>query len=188
MAQRNQGKKAANEAKILPLRAGWEHVALTKSKFAIDIWGLYLQCSCPTLCETTNQPMWMTSTQFCLAASDDHACWFVRVDKGWPLCVRSIETVRCLKIHEMLCQSFAACGDGRGGRRGIKRGNRRGPCNGPVGTTFFIRKINVSMAAVLRSMFLAVPENWKWERDPHPQDFSLTKKTTRFTKGQFRPY
>ena len=26
------------------------------------------------------------------------------------------------------------------------------------------------------------------EKDPHPQDFSLTKKTTRFTKGQFRPY
>ena len=24
--------------------------------------------------------------------------------------------------------------------------------------------------------------------DPHPQDFSLTKKTARFTKGQFRPY
>ena len=23
---------------------------------------------------------------------------------------------------------------------------------------------------------------------PHPQDFSLTKKTARFTKGQFRPY
>ena len=26
------------------------------------------------------------------------------------------------------------------------------------------------------------------EKDPHPQDFSLTKKTARFTKGQFRPY
>ena len=29
---------------------------------------------------------------------------------------------------------------------------------------------------------------WKGERDPHPQDFSLSKKTARFTKGQFRPY
>ena len=25
-------------------------------------------------------------------------------------------------------------------------------------------------------------------KDPHPQDFSLTKKTARFTKGQIRPY
>ena len=36
-------------------------------------------------------------------------------------------------------------------------------------------------------------EWWKKEgrtggKDPHPQDFSLTKKTARFTKGQFRPY
>ena len=29
---------------------------------------------------------------------------------------------------------------------------------------------------------------WKRGKDPHPQDFSLTKKTARFTKGQFRPY
>ena len=29
---------------------------------------------------------------------------------------------------------------------------------------------------------------WKGGKDPHPQDFSLTKKTARFTKGQFRPY
>ena len=28
----------------------------------------------------------------------------------------------------------------------------------------------------------------KGGKDPHPQDFSLTKKTARFTKGQFRPY
>ena len=26
------------------------------------------------------------------------------------------------------------------------------------------------------------------EKDPHPQDFSLTKKMARFTKGQVRPY
>ena len=26
------------------------------------------------------------------------------------------------------------------------------------------------------------------EKTPHPQDFSLTKKTARFTKGRFRPY
>ena len=31
-------------------------------------------------------------------------------------------------------------------------------------------------------------ENWKRGKDPHPQDFSLTKKTARFTTGQFRPY
>ena len=31
-------------------------------------------------------------------------------------------------------------------------------------------------------------ENWKRGKGPHPQDFSLTKKTARFTKGQFRPY
>ena len=29
---------------------------------------------------------------------------------------------------------------------------------------------------------------FKGGEDPHPQDFSLTKKTARFTKGQFRPY
>ena len=28
---------------------------------------------------------------------------------------------------------------------------------------------------------------WKRGKDPRPQDFSLTKKTARFTKGQFRP-
>ena len=28
----------------------------------------------------------------------------------------------------------------------------------------------------------------KGGKDPHPQDFSLTKKTARFTKGRFRPY
>ena len=32
------------------------------------------------------------------------------------------------------------------------------------------------------------PKSWKRGKDPHPQDFSLTKKTARFTKGQFRPY
>ena len=34
------------------------------------------------------------------------------------------------------------------------------------------------------------PSKIKFERGkrPHPQDFSLTKKTARFTKGQFRPY
>ena len=33
------------------------------------------------------------------------------------------------------------------------------------------------------------PNNiWKGGKDPHPQDFSLTKKTARFTEGQFRPY
>ena len=26
------------------------------------------------------------------------------------------------------------------------------------------------------------------DKDPYPQDFGLTKKTARFTKGQFRPY
>ena len=30
--------------------------------------------------------------------------------------------------------------------------------------------------------------HWKGGKDPHPQDFSLTKKTARFTKGQFCPY
>ena len=29
---------------------------------------------------------------------------------------------------------------------------------------------------------------WKRGKDPRPQDFSLTKKTARCTKGQFRPY
>ena len=29
---------------------------------------------------------------------------------------------------------------------------------------------------------------WKGGKDRHPQDFSLTKKTARFTKDQFRPY
>ena len=28
----------------------------------------------------------------------------------------------------------------------------------------------------------------KGGKGPHPQDFSLTRKTARFTKGQFRPY
>ena len=28
----------------------------------------------------------------------------------------------------------------------------------------------------------------KGGKDPHPQDFSLTKKTACFTKDQFRPY
>ena len=30
--------------------------------------------------------------------------------------------------------------------------------------------------------------NWKRGKDPHPQDFNLTKKTARFTKDQFCPY
>ena len=30
--------------------------------------------------------------------------------------------------------------------------------------------------------------NSKGGKDPHPQDFSFTKKTARCTKGQFRPY
>ena len=30
-------------------------------------------------------------------------------------------------------------------------------------------------------------EVWERGKDPRPQDFSLTKKTARFTKGQFRP-
>ena len=30
--------------------------------------------------------------------------------------------------------------------------------------------------------------HWKGGKDPHPQDFSLTKKMARFTTGQFRPY
>ena len=29
---------------------------------------------------------------------------------------------------------------------------------------------------------------WKGGKDPHPQDFSLTKRTARFTTGEFRPY
>ena len=29
---------------------------------------------------------------------------------------------------------------------------------------------------------------WRRGKDPHPQDFSLPKKTARFTKGQSRPY
>ena len=33
-----------------------------------------------------------------------------------------------------------------------------------------------------------VSEIERGEKDPHPQDVSLTKKTARFTKGQFRPY
>ena len=32
------------------------------------------------------------------------------------------------------------------------------------------------------------PTHSKGGKDPHPQDFSLTKKMARFTKGQFRPY
>ena len=32
------------------------------------------------------------------------------------------------------------------------------------------------------------PELWKRGKDPHPQEFSLTRRTARFTKGQFRPY
>ena len=30
--------------------------------------------------------------------------------------------------------------------------------------------------------------NLKGGKDPHPQEFSLAKKTARFTKRQFRPY
>ena len=37
-----------------------------------------------------------------------------------------------------------------------------------------------------RWTFLA--SNWRGGKDPHPQDFSFTKKTARFTKGQFRPH
>ena len=38
------------------------------------------------------------------------------------------------------------------------------------------------------AVFLMWPFLGRGEKDPHLQDFSLTKKMTRFTKGQFRPY
>ena len=46
---------------------------------------------------------------------------------------------------------------------------------------------------VFASLVLCDSQIWlevvrKGGKDPHPQDFSLTKKTARFTKGQFRPY
>ena len=40
------------------------------------------------------------------------------------------------------------------------------------------------------TLVFCVSHSWFWKggKDPHPQDFSLTKKTARFTKGHFRPY
>ena len=68
--------------------------------------------------------------------------------------------------------------------------------------TKFIREFSATVSATLgcpreakkRKKLPKVHANfwrkpyWKGGKDPHPQDFSLTKKTARFTKGQFRPY
>ena len=43
-------------------------------------------------------------------------------------------------------------------------------------------------AGATQGVFAWNRKSWEGGLDPHPQDFSLTKKTARFTKGQFRPY
>ena len=45
--------------------------------------------------------------------------------------------------------------------------------------------LSLKVSRDMKVSLLGLLEGWK---DPHPQDFWLTKKTARFTKGQFRPY
>ena len=40
------------------------------------------------------------------------------------------------------------------------------------------------LSAVQRTFLAGTQSPLKGEKDPHPQDFSLTKETARFTKGQ----
>ena len=88
---------------------------------------------------------------------------------------RNTKEFPCLQKKTKENQNTKEWNYGRSGKRNFTRGGSFNSCTYPP----------TNLRTTLQLLGNLV---WKGGKDPHPQDFSLTKKTARFTKDQFRPY